>query len=336
MKAAVLEKLNQFPSVKNMDLPEVGPGEVLIRQDVTGICYRDILTMEGFFPRVTLPVIPGHEIAGKIEYVGEGVSGFSVGDRVASLIYIPCGKCKYCKVGDTNLCQNKITYGETRNGSYSEYIVADARGLVKIPSGVSDEDAAISACVTGMVYHALVHVGRLKKGENLLVTGAGGGVGIHAVQIGKALGARVFAESTSPWKNEKIMEYGADEVISPDQIDEIVKKKNGGADVVLETVGIPTFEKSFKSLAAGGRIVVIGNVSPAAFPLPLGVTILKGLSVSGSISSTTEDMKSAMEMVSRGQLKAVEHEKVFLDGIGKAYSEMKNRKNLGKIFIKLH
>lgn len=336
MRASVLEKLNQNPAVKDEEIPVAGPGEVLIRQDVTGICYRDILTMEGFFPRVTLPIIPGHEIAGRIAAVGEGVSGFKVGDRVASLIYVPCGKCKNCRAGDTNLCQNKITYGETRNGSYAEYIVADARGLVKIPDGVSDEDAAISACVTGMVYHALVRVGKLKKGDNLLVTGAGGGVGIHAVQIGKALGARVFAETTSPWKDERIMQYGADEVISPDQIDEVVKKKNGGADIVLETVGIPTFDKSFKSLAAGGRIVVIGNVSPSAFPLPLGIMILKGLTISGSISSTKEDMENAMKMVAQGKIKAVEHEKVFLEDIGKAYSEMKSRQNLGKIFIKLH
>ncbi len=335
MRASFLEKLNEYPVVRDTPEPVPGPDEVVIRQKLTGICYRDILTMEGFFPRVRLPIIPGHEITGTIVSVGERVTGFSVGDRVSSLIYVPCGECRYCRSGNTNLCQNKQTYGETINGSYAEYISVNSRGLVKVPEKVDDESAALSACVTGMIYHALVRVGRIQKGETLLVTGAGGGVGIHAVQIGKALGARVIAESSSPWKDETILKYGAEAVVRPDNMDQLIKKEYGGSDVVIETVGIPTFERSFKSLSPGGRIVLIGNVSPAAFPLPLGVMILKGTGIFGSISSTKEDMKEAMQLVSAGKLKAVEHEKVFLEDVPKAYREMKSKSNLGRIFIKL-
>ncbi len=335
MRASLLEKLNEYPVVRDVPEPVPGPDEVVIRQKLTGICFRDILTMEGFFPRVRLPIIPGHEITGTIVSMGERVTGFSIGDRVSSLIYIPCGECRYCRSGNTNLCQNKRTYGETINGSYAEYISVSSRGLVRVPERVDDESAALSACVTGMIYHALVKVGRIQKGETLLVTGAGGGVGIHAVQIGKALGARVIAESSSPWKDETILKYGAEAVVRPDNMDQLIKKEYGGSDVVIETVGIPTFERSFKSLSPGGRIVLIGNVSPDAFPLPLGVMILKGTGVFGSISSTKEDMIEAMKLVSEGKLKAVEHEKVFLEDVPKAYREMKSKSNLGRIFIKL-
>ncbi len=336
MRASFLEKLNEFPVVKETALPNTAPDEVLIRQNITGICYRDVLTMEGFFPRVKLPIIPGHEITGIIESVGSEVQGFKVGDRVASLIYSPCGECAYCRSGRTNLCLNKRTYGETLNGSYAEYISVNVRSLVKVPETVDEESAAISACVTGMVYHALVKVGRIMKGETLLVTGAGGGVGIHAVQIGKALGARVIAESSSEWKNELITKYGAEAIVRPENMDQEIKRLYGGVDIILETVGIPTFEKSFKSLSPGGRIVVIGNVSPSAFPLPLGVMILKGTGIYGSISSTTDDMIKVMGLVTQGKIRAVEHEKVFLEDIPKAYKEMKSRNNLGKIFVKIH
>lgn len=159
-------------------------------------------------PRVRTPGgVIGHEISGTVvaagpcaEYVKEG------GDRVASLIYRPCGRCEFCLTGRENLCPNKEVYGgETLRGGYSDLAIVSEKSLVKVPGHIGEDEAAIAACVTGMVYHALKVVGNVQDGSRVLITGAGGGgVGIHAVQVAKRLGATVIAETTSQSKVEAI------------------------------------------------------------------------------------------------------------------------------------
>lgn len=337
MKAAVLKGIKQRIEVVDRDVPEVTGNEVLIRQEITGICFRDILTRDGFFPRVKTPIVPGHEISGIIERTGPDVKDFKVGDRVSSLIYDPCGKCEFCLSGNENLCVNKRTYGELLDGGYAQYIKVTDRSIVNVPSGVSPEGAAISACVTGMVYHALYKVGGLRSGMNVLITGAGGGVGAHAIQIAKAIGANVVAETSSEWKEESILKLGADYVVkSGERFDRDVKKLFGdGVHVALENVGIHTFESSLRSLRTGGRLVVIGNVTPEPVNLPLGLIILKGNSISGSISSTRDDMKKALELTSEGKIKPVIDSRVPLDGINEAYEDMLSRKVFGRVYLDL-
>lgn len=336
MKAGVLRELRSPISAEEVEVPEVTPDGILIRQNLTGICYRDILTQDGFFPRVKLPITPGHEISGIVERVGEQVTEFRPGDRVASLIYTPCGECEFCLSGNENLCPNKRTFGENVNGGYAQFVLANSRSLVKVPEGVGDADASISACVTGMVYNALKRVGGLKVGERVLISGAGGGVGTHAVQIAKALGAYVVAKTSSTWKAEKLYGLGADLVVTSENFDKEVKENTGdGVHLVLESVGIPTFEKSLRSLRTGGRMVVVGNVDPTPVPLPLGLIILKGNMISGSISSTREDMKAALDLTAQGKIKAVVHRKIKLEDVDSAFTEMKSKMSMGRIMIDL-
>lgn len=336
MKAAVLKELKTPIVTEEVDIPEIAGKEVLIKQSLTGICYRDLLTQDGFFPRVKLPIIPGHEISGIIEAVGELVTDFKPGDRVASLIYSPCGECEYCKTGNENLCPYKKTYGEASNGGYAGYVRVTENSLVRVPIGVSEADASISACVTGMVYNALKRVGKLQEGETVLISGAGGGVGTHAVQIAKALGARVIAKTSSSWKSEKLHSLGADIVLTSENFDKELKEKLGdGVHLALESVGLPTFERTLRSLRPGGRMVVVGNIDPTPVPFPLGLAILKGNTISGSISSTREDMKAALEMSRSGQIKAMVHRTTNLDGVNDAYAEMKRKMSMGRIMIQV-
>lgn len=336
MKASVLKELKTPLNVEEVEIPEVSGHDVLIKQKLTGICYRDILTQEGFFPRVSLPIIPGHEISGTIEKVGEQVEDFKPGDRVASLIYTPCGQCEYCKSGNENLCPNKRTFGETVNGGYAQYIRTTDKSLVKVPEGVGDAEASISACVTGMIYNAMKRVGGLVEGENVLISGAGGGVGTHAIQIAKALGAHVIAKTSSPWKAEKLYGLGADLVVTSENFDKEIKQHTGdGVHLALESVGLPTFDKTLRSLRTGGRMVVIGNVDPTPVPLPLGLIILKGNKIMGSISSTREDMKAALQLSAEGKISAMVHRKIKLDDINEAFAEMKGKMSLGRIMIEL-
>lgn len=336
MKAAFLKEIKKPLVIEDYTPADPVGKQILIKQEVTGICYRDILTRDGFMPRVKVPIIPGHEISGRIIKVGPEVTQFKVGDRVASLIYIPCGKCEFCLRGDENLCPNKITFGESVNGGYTQDVIVHENSLVKVPENVPPEDASLAACVTGMLYNAIARVGNLKSGQRILISGAGGGVGVHAVELAKALGAYVIAETSSQWKMEKLYSVGADMVVSGDDFDRKIKSELGdGVHLAIESVGLPTFERSLRSLRTGGRLVVIGNVDPSPVPLPLGIIILKGNSIHGSISSTREDMKKVLTMTSQGKLKAVVHEKISLKDVNRAYGEMKEKKSMGRIMIDL-
>jgi len=336
MKAAVLSEINKKLEVKDIDKPDISPNEVLVEQNITGICYRDILTQKGFFPRVNLPIVPGHEISGRIVQKGDAVRGFNVGDRVSSLIYVPCGKCEFCLSGSENLCPYKRTFGEMMNGGYERYVNIPENALVKVPDEVPDPDATIAACVTGMVIHAISRLGKIQAGQNVLITGAGGGVGTHAVQIARALGGHVIAETSSPWKSEELYHLGAEHVVTGEDFNKEVKKITGdGVHLVLESVGLPTFEKALRSLRVGGRMIVIGNVDPTPVTLPLGLMILKGNMVKGSISSTKDDVARALELNRTGKVHSVVYKTVGLAEVNDAYDDMLSRRSLGRIMLKL-
>jgi acryloyl-coenzyme A reductase len=338
LKALYLEGIGKELVLKDVLVPSpLAPDEVLVKIELTGICYRDILTTKGFFPRTKLPVVLGHEIAGSIVKLGSGVTGFTEGDRVTSLIYEPCGKCEYCLSGRENLCRSKRTFGEDIDGSYADFVKVSSRSLVKAPEGVSSAGVAISACVTGMLLHAFRKRAALLPGETVLVTGAGGGVGIHAVQIAKALGARVIAATSSEWKAEPIREAGASDVVvwTEGFGDQVKKLTDGrGVDVVLESVGGPTFDESMKSLAPGGRLVVVGNVLPSPVQFQLGVLILKELSIVGSVSSVKKDVEDALKLTAEGKIKPVVHDTLPLEEASRGHKLMSERATLGRVMLK--
>ncbi len=336
MKTAVIRETGKPVEIEEREEPKAGVGEVIIEQKFTGICYRDVLTRDGFFPRLSLPIVPGHEVSGIIKEVGEGVEYFKKGDRVSSLIYVPCGHCDNCISGNENLCQYKKTLGENLDGAYSKYVRISERSLVKVPDGVPEELSTIAACVTGMVIHALDTCGNIKEGKRVLITGAGGGVGAHAIQIAKAYGAEVMAVTSSEWKKEQLYKLGADHVISSGEgFSKKVKEIwNEGAQIALENTGDATFSEAFRSLSFGGRMVVVGNLKPASPGLPLGILILKGNSIFGSISSTRYDLERALNMSAKGKIHAVVSNEIKIEDVNEAFEDIKAKKNLGRVFIK--
>jgi acryloyl-coenzyme A reductase len=336
MRVVRLEKGGQL-GTKNVPVPDrLEHKQVLLKLEMTGICFRDLLTVDGYFPNTRYPVTLGHEIVGRVEKVGSEVTKFAPGDRVVSLIYQPCGQCEDCLSGRENICRSKKTYGEEVDGSYAEYVVATENSLVKAPEEVSPEGAAISACVTGMLLHAFRRAGTL-RGETVLVTGAGGGVGIHAVQVAKALGCRVIAATSSPWKGNKISEFGADMVISySDSFAREVKSATAGrgVDVVLESVGTPTLTDSLRSLRWGGRLVLVGNVKPLPTEVALGLIILRENSIFGSLSSTKPEVEEALRMTAQGLLRPVIHAILPLEDAAKGHMLMRERASLGRVLLK--
>ncbi|MGC8948864.1 MAG: zinc-binding dehydrogenase, partial [Thermoprotei archaeon] len=185
--------------------------------------------------------------------------------------------------------------------------------------------------------HALKVKGGLVEGEKVLVTGAGGGVGIHAVQMAKALGAKVIAVTTSEWKIDKIRSAGADDIIiSKGTFSDDVKKLTDGegVDLVLESVGQPTFEQSFRSVRWGGRIIVVGNVNVQPVNLNLGPLILRGVTISGSVSSTKIDLLQALRLTAEGKIKPIIHDVVPLEQVQQVHDMMRKKETVGRVLLR--
>ena len=239
--------------------PVAGEGQVVIAMKAAGVNFPDALIVQGKYQfKPPLPFAPGAELAGEVLSVGAGVRHVRVGDRVMA-------SCSY--------------------GAFAEQVVAQARHLIPLPDDVSFEVGASFTLTYGTSYHALKGRAQLQAGETVLVLGAAGGVGLAAVQIGKALGARVIAAASSPAKLAICRTHGADETIDYSQEDLRARLKtltNGqGPHVIYDPVGGPLTEAAFRSIAWGGRHLVIGFADGTIPHLPLNLPLLKGASVVG-------------------------------------------------------
>lgn len=337
MKAIVLREFHSPLKIEEVGVEtKLGADEVLLKIEMTGVCYRDILTVDGYFPKTRLPIIIGHEICGRIVELGERVEGFKRRDKVAGLTYIPCSMCSECIQGRENICRRRLWFGEDLDGSYAEYLKTDYRSLVKTSEEVSDEAAAIAACVVGTLIHALKIRGGLSEGEKVLITGASGGVGVHAIQLAKSYGAEVIAVTGRAEYSDILYKIGADQVvISKDGIfSNIVKNLTNdvGVDMVLDCVGATILE-SLKSVKWGGRIIQVGNIKPQPIPFMAGQIILKEVSIAGSISCTKKELVEALDLIVRGFVKPIVSV-LPLEHAEQAHRIVRERKHFGRILLK--
>lgn len=245
--------------VDDIEVPKPGPGEVAIVVRAAGVNFPEVLLSYGKYQlRPVLPFVPGGEAAGVVACVGEGVSALRVGDAVATTMM---------------------------HGAFAERIVVPEASAVKIPEGVAFEVAAATLLTYATTWHALVDRAALRDGETLLVLGAGGGVGVAAVQIGKLLGARVIAAASTPAKVDFCKDMGADEAVCYDTEDlkERVRAltQGQGVDVVYDPVGGRYTEPALRSLRWGGRHLVVGFAAGEIPRVPLNLALLKELQVVG-------------------------------------------------------
>ena len=218
MKAVVVRETGDVDVLRVQDLPRPIPlpREVVIQIAACGVCTLDVSTRRGTYRRgVELPLIPGHEISGRIVDVGSEVGEFKCGDRVATTQrFSICGHCRLCRSGHETLCAKRRFLGQQGfRGGYAEYVSVQVDNVAKVPDDVSDEHAAIAACAIGTSLNAVRDVGQVSIGERVMITGAGGGLGIHAVQLARAAGAWVVAQTTSREKANLLSELGAHEVL---------------------------------------------------------------------------------------------------------------------------
>ena len=216
MKAIRVHRFGPPESLTFEEVPDTtGPkwDEVIVGVAAAGVCYRDVLDRVGKYPRLSLPFIPGHELSGRVLEIGEGVTNCHTGDRVASIQYLSCGSCLYCRSDRAGICRQKRSLGHETDGAYAQRVRVKASGLCPLPEEISFETGAILACTVGTSLRALRNRAELKIGEKVLITAAGGGVGTHAVQVAKLMGARVIAVTRSQEKVETLKSLGADDVI---------------------------------------------------------------------------------------------------------------------------
>lgn len=322
MKAIVCEEFGPIENLtcKEVADPEVKPGHVIVNVEAAGVNFPDGLLVQGLYQlQPDFPFIPGNEVAGTVAEVGEGVKHLTVGQRVIAL---------------SNL------------GGYAEKVVVPATHAMPLPDAIDVNEGAALVTAHATAHHALKQRAKLQAGETLVVTGAAGGTGIAAVQIGKIMGAKVIAVCSTEEKLALAKEYGADVLINYQQQDlkTALKEATGGkgADVVYECVGGDTFHACSRSMAWEGRLLVVGFAGGEIPKFPVNLSLVKGYSVVGVFwgSFTQHDpkgfadnMQELLTWYVQGKVKVVVDEALPLAQATKAMAKVMNREVKGKMVI---
>ena len=340
MDAVVLRAFGDSNNLRLESVPEPTPGtgEVLLRVHACGVCYHDVINRRGHLPRTSVPAILGHEVAGEVVAVGAGVKGWKVGDRAATLQRLSCGSCPTCRAGRPTLCRRDARFfGEEIPGGYASLMAAPVAGLGRVPASLSWEAAATACCTTGTAVHVVRTRGRIRPGETVLVTGASGGVGLSAVQLARLDGARVLAVTSSASKVEALEAAGADEVIVSPTLEfasEVRKRTDGeGVNVVLEIVGSATFAQSLRSVAPGGRVVVVGNLVTRDVTLNPGLVIVKELEILGAFATDQIELEEALKLTATRAIQPFISEALPLADAAVAHARLEQRGVAGRIVL---
>jgi NADPH:quinone reductase-like Zn-dependent oxidoreductase len=326
--------------LQQIDVPKPRDGEVLIQVKACGVCYLDVIVRSGMRSRAKLPLTLGHEIAGVVVEGGAGTRLFKSGDRVASTYRIQCGHCRYCRGGHGEICDNRQGVGEHRDGGYSEYVTLPESVVAAVPAAVPFEKACVCGCVVGAVYNAVVKSANVRPGETVLVTGAGGGVGTHAVQLSRLAGARVIAVTSSPDKADRIRSLGADDVVVIERGEEWSKQVKAltdgrGAEVVIESVGSATFASSFRSLAKGGRLVFVGEISGQPAQFNAALMIYKEAWLTGAQSPNAEELTQVLALTASGGIDPVIGQVLPLAEAARAHRLLADQSNFGRVVLSI-
>jgi acryloyl-coenzyme A reductase len=344
MKAVVVRAPGGIDVLKMETIPDPmpGPKDVVIKVDACGVCFHDIVTRNGTLKfGVQMPCILGHEISGTVVDVGRDVRQFKAGDRVATVQrYHICGSCRHCRMGRETLCpERKFTGDAGMVGGYAEYVAIEDDNVALVPEGIALQDASIVACTVGTILNAMREVGKLSAGESALVTGAGGGLGMHAVQLARLAGAYVIAQTTSPGKADQIRALGAHEVImharGEDFSGAVRKATNGqGVDVAIDNVGSQLFEPIRRSMGIGGRWILIGELTGQFVPFNPAQLFLKNVSMLSATSTTRRQLEDCLRLVARGAVKPIISMALSLEEAAKAHELVEAGKSAGRIVLR--
>lgn len=327
-------------TVDDLPIPAPAAGEVRVRMRAAALNRLDLWVRDGWKGlSLHMPHVTGSDGAGEVESVGQGVTGFAPGDKVAIDPSVVAPDSPALMTGLEN--QSRIAImGEHTSGLAAEYRAVPARNLVKMPSNFSFEGAAAAGLVYVTAWHSLITRGGLKPGETVLIVGAGGGVNTASIQIAKLAGAKVIVVGSTAEKCAKAAELGADVTIdratTPEWSREVQKLTDKrGVDVVVDNVGKATMFDSIRSARIGGRILVVGNTSGPLFELDLRYIFSKHLSIIGSTMGPHQDYVRVMNLVFDGALKPVISAVLPLDDARSGHEILQAGDVFGKIVLQL-
>jgi NADPH:quinone reductase-like Zn-dependent oxidoreductase len=318
--------------------PTVRPSEVLVRVRACALNRLDLWVRQGI-PGVPIPLphIPGSDVAGEIAQVGAQVTTVRVGQRVVLAPGVTCGKCAACLAGLDNRCRQFTNLGYMIDGGCAEVVSAPEVNCLPYPENLSFEQAAAVPLVFQTAWHMLLARAELQPCEDVLILGAGSGVGVAAIQIAKFCGARVIATAGTDEKLAKARELGADHVINHksqkirDEVRRITGKR--GVDVVFEHVGTATWDDSLASLAPSGRLVTCGATTGFDAKVDLRFLFSRQLSLLGSYMGTKNDLRTVMKLVAAGLLKPIVDRVFPLAEAATAHTYLESGAQFGKVVL---
>lgn len=309
MRAVLYDALGAPWRTGEVAAPSPPPDGVVLRVESAGLCRSDWHAWHGHDNVSSFPHVPGHEFAGTIAEVGPQVTRWRVGDRVAVPFVLACGRCLICESGNHQVCPHQWQPGFDGWGGFAEYVALPAAdvNLVKLPPAVSFDVAASLGCRVATAYRAVATVGRVQPGEEVAVHGAGG-VGLAALAIARALGARVTVIDPSPGARDAAVGLGAAAALepSPGLVDELRDATSGGPHLAIEAIGDATAcRQSIASLRPRGRHVQVGLLPPgtAVDPVPMHTVISRELEVLGSHGLAAHDYPELLDLVTSGRLR---------------------------------
>ena len=307
MKAAVVHTFGQPLQIEEVPVPDVTPGQVLVKVVASGVCHTDLHAADGDWPvKPTLPFIPGHEGVGFVAAIGAGVKGVKEGDRVGvPWLHTACGHCEHCITGWETLCDEQQMTGYTVNGGYAEYVLADPGYVGHLPANVSFGDIAPVLCAGVTVYKGL-KVLDCKPGDWVAISGIGG-LGHFAVQYAKAMGFHVIGVDIDDAKLALATTLGADMVINAAKEDPAVavqRALRGAHGVLVTAVSRSAFSQVLGMLHKRGTMSLVG-LPPGDFALPIFDVVLNAKTVRGSIVGTRKDLQEALAFAGEGKVRTV-------------------------------
>jgi len=352
LKAAQIVEPNKPLKISEIETPIPTGRQVLIKVKAVGVCHSDLHLWDGGydtgdgFMKVTdrgvkFPVIPGHEVVGKVSEIGDSVVGIEVGDDVLVYPWIGCGSCSTCEEGDTNLCEAPQSLGVFQDGGYAEYsLVPDFKFLIKI-SGIDLEGAASLAC-SGLTAYTAVKKAISNSPENILIVGAGG-LGLMAVQITKTLSdANIICADLDDEKLKKAKEMGANNIVNTNAIGygqaDVSKNimaicNEKGADSIIDFVNAPpTVKLGLSVIRKRGNMVLVGLFG-GAVNLPLVSIPLKAITIQGAYTGNYNDLVELVDLAKKGVIKPIVSKRYSIDEATNALQDLKDRKVVGRGII---
>lgn len=336
MKAAVVRKFGQSLVIEDRPVPRPGRGQILVKVVASGVCHTDLHAADGDWPfKPKPPFVPGHEAAGFVAALGEGVTHLAEGDRVGvPWLHSACGRCDQCVTGWETLCPDQQCSGYTVDGGFAEYVLAEADYVGRIPEGLEFALAAPILCAGVTTYKGLIET-EAKPGDLVAIVGIGG-LGHVAVQYARAMGLRVIAVDVSDEKLRLAKSLGAEFAVDASGVDPVdeIRSRYDGVDAALVTaVSTASFRQAIGMLRRGGTCSLVG-LPPGHFETPIFDVVVKRLTIRGSIVGTRVDLKESLRFAAEGLVRpTVELRK--LEEINDVFARLKAGDVNGRVVLDL-